>query len=73
MFFFVCFFFSLVILRGRFIFPSELVGYGTGTGDFQHCNFVRHPVNQFSISSMMLLCLAVVRCSYLIILSVRGS
>lgn len=69
---FVCFFF-LVILQGRFIFPSEPVDYGTATGDFQHCNFVSHPVNQFSISSMMLLCLAVVRCSYLIILFVRRS
>lgn len=67
------FFFFLVILQGLFIFPSEPVGYGTGTGDFQHCNFVSHPVNQFSISSIMLLCLAVVRCSYLIILSVRRS
>lgn len=50
----------------------ETVGYGTGTSDFLCYNCVSHPLNQFWISSVVLLCLAVARCSYLIILSVRS-
>lgn len=29
-----------VIPQGWFVFLSEPVDYGTGIGDFQHCNFL---------------------------------